>query len=104
MAEQVAYLLQLQNIQPEARIGVCMERGVKMIAAILGIFKAGGVYVPLDPNYPSERLAFMISNAQTALVLVSEQYRPIFAQFPVSLIGLDNLAPIAEAAKASVQK
>src|SRR5690606_32796477 len=57
-ANQLAHLLIAQGVRPESRVGVSLERGTGMIVAMLGILKAGGAFVPLDPDYPRERLAY----------------------------------------------
>jgi len=72
-ANQLAHYLQSLGVGPEARVGVCLERRVDVIVGILGILKAGGVYVPLDPNYPKERLAFMLEDAQVKVLLLHPQ-------------------------------
>ncbi|MGB6300821.1 MAG: type 2 lanthipeptide synthetase LanM [Rivularia sp. (in: cyanobacteria)] len=71
-ASQLANYLQSLGIKPEMRVGVYIERSPLTIISILAIFKAGGVYVPLDPTYPQERLAFMIEDAQLSLLLTQE--------------------------------
>ena len=71
-ANQLAHYLRKLGVGPEVLVGVCMERSVRMIVALLGILKAGGAYVPLDPAYPEERLAFMIKDSELQ-VLVSEE-------------------------------
>ena len=53
-------------------MGLCVERSPEMVVGLLGILKAGAAYLPLDPNYPRERLAFMLSDAG-APVLVTQQ-------------------------------
>src|SRR6185369_15571560 len=53
-------------------VGVCLERSVEMVVALLAVLKAGGAYVPLDPSYPPERLAFMLEDA-SAPVLLTQQ-------------------------------
>ncbi|MDZ8228014.1 amino acid adenylation domain-containing protein [Nostoc sp. ChiVER01] len=50
-------------------VGICLERSIDMVVAILAIFKAGGAYLPLDPNYPVERLQFMLADSQVSLVI-----------------------------------
>src|SRR3970282_1707786 len=62
------YLLE-GGVSPETRVGVCMERGIDLITSILAIFKAGAVYMPLDPGYPQSRLRFMLQDAGLTLVL-----------------------------------
>ena len=55
-ANQLAYYLQKRGIYPEKFVGICLERSSNVIVGILGILKAGGVYVPIDPAYPKERI------------------------------------------------
>lgn len=66
---QLAIRLQGLGVQPGALVGLCLERSLEMIIAILGILKAGGAYMPLDPDYPAERLAFMVRDSQAVLIL-----------------------------------
>ncbi|MBV9789291.1 MAG: AMP-binding protein, partial [Chloroflexi bacterium] len=68
-ANQLAHHLRGLGVEPETRVGVCMERSLDLLVGILGILKAGGAYVPLDPAYPRERLQFMIEDAQMAVLL-----------------------------------
>ncbi|MBD1902823.1 non-ribosomal peptide synthetase [Trichocoleus sp. DQ-A3] len=72
-ANQLAHHLQQMGVQPDVLVGICMERSLEMVVALLGILKAGGAYVPLDPTYPKERLAFMLADAQVSLLL-TQQY------------------------------
>jgi non-ribosomal peptide synthetase component F len=58
-------------VGPDVPVALAMERSLEMVVAILGVLKAGGTYVPLDPAYPSERLAFMLADAR-AKVLVTQ--------------------------------
>jgi amino acid adenylation domain-containing protein len=71
-ANQLAQYLTRLGVGPESRVAVCVERSPEMVVALLGVLKAGGAYIPLDPAYPAERLAFMLSDAQP-LVLLTEQ-------------------------------
>jgi amino acid adenylation domain-containing protein len=68
-ANRLAHHLTGLGVGPEARVGVLMERGVELLVAILGIIKAGGCYVPLDPAYPAERLELMRADAGAGVVL-----------------------------------
>ena len=61
-ANQVAHHLQKANVVQEVMVGVCLERSLNLIIGILGILKAGASYVPLDPAYPYDRLAFMLED------------------------------------------
>jgi amino acid adenylation domain-containing protein len=68
-ANQLAWYLRHQGIRSDMLVGVCLERSVEMVVALLGILKAGAAYVPIDPDYPSERIAFMLDDADTSLLL-----------------------------------
>ena len=68
-SNQVANYLQSKKIKPEVKVGLCVDRSVEMVVVLLGIVKAGGVYVPLDPTYPLERLTYMMEDAQLSLLL-----------------------------------
>src|SRR5262249_15615666 len=59
------------GVGPDVVVGLCVERSVEMVVGLLGILKAGGAYLPLDPEYPAERLAYMMSDAR-APVLVTQ--------------------------------
>ncbi|MBD2112494.1 MULTISPECIES: non-ribosomal peptide synthetase [Cyanophyceae] len=68
-SNQLARYLQRLGIGSEMPVGICLERGIGAIAAMLAILKAGGVYVPLDPSYPAERLRFMVEDAGITVIL-----------------------------------
>jgi amino acid adenylation domain-containing protein len=68
-ANQLAHHLQRLGVGPESLVGICMERRPEMLVGSLGILKAGAAYLPLDPAYPKDRLAFMIADACVKLVV-----------------------------------
>ncbi|MFF4764683.1 amino acid adenylation domain-containing protein, partial [Streptomyces sp. NPDC001292] len=68
-ANRLAHVLIGRGVGPEDRVGVVMERSADQIAVLLGVTKAGAAYVPVDPNYPAERIAFMLADADPALVV-----------------------------------
>ncbi|MBD2460792.1 amino acid adenylation domain-containing protein [Oscillatoria sp. FACHB-1407] len=68
-AEHLAQRLQQMGVQPNTLVGLCVDRSADMVIGILGILKAGGAYVPLDPSYPSDRLQFMLTDTQVAILL-----------------------------------
>ncbi|MFB2939110.1 amino acid adenylation domain-containing protein [Aerosakkonemataceae cyanobacterium BLCC-F154] len=72
-ANQLANYLQKLGVGAETLVGICLERSPKIIIAMLGILKAGGAYLPLDPTYPSDRLTFMLEDAQVFLLLTEQQ-------------------------------
>jgi amino acid adenylation domain-containing protein len=68
-ANRLAQALRSRGVGRGQRVGVCIERGADMLAAVLGILKSGAAYVPLDPGFPQERLRFMAEDAQLAVVV-----------------------------------
>jgi len=72
-SNQLGWYLRRIGIDAETRVGVCLPRSPELMIAILGIWKAGGIYIPLDPAYPEERLAFMVEDAQLAALLTESQ-------------------------------
>ncbi len=68
-ANQLAHYLQTLGVRPEVLAGICIERSLEMVIGILGILKAGGYYLPLDPAYPENRLAFMLEDAGAQVLL-----------------------------------
>ena len=71
-ANQMAHHLIASGLQPEGVVGLCLPRGVDMITAILAVWKAGGVYLPLDPDYPADRLSYMLTDSQARLIIAAE--------------------------------
>ena len=78
-ANQLAHYLQTMGVGRGQLVGLCLPRTPAMMVGLLGILKAGAAYVPLDPDFPSARLALMIEDAQPTLLLTS---RPLATQFP----------------------
>ncbi len=89
-ANQLAHALQARGVGPEVLVGVCLERSLDLVVALLAILKAGGAYVPLDPTYPAERLAYMIQDAQLPLVLTQERLRDRLPVEGRQLLCLDS--------------
>ncbi len=74
-ANRLAHDLIGLGVGPEVMVGICLERSVEMVVALLGTLKAGGAYLPLDPAYPAARLAQMVADAAPAVVLTTESLR-----------------------------
>src|SRR6185295_12924755 len=72
-ANQVARYLQKRGVGPETLVGLCVERSLEMLVGLLGVLKAGGGYLPLDPGYPSGRLGYMLADAEVRVVLSQEE-------------------------------
>lgn len=68
-AGHVARYLRTHGVDRNTLVGICLERSANFVVSALGVWRAGGAYVPLDPGYPSERLSWMLNDAQPAVVL-----------------------------------
>ncbi|OUL18944.1 hypothetical protein BV372_33785 [Nostoc sp. T09] len=89
-ANQLAnYLVQI-GITPGTLVGICVNRSLNMIIGILGILKAGGAYVSIDPSYPQERVAWILENSQTPVLLTQELLVEKLAPQQACLICLDT--------------
>ncbi len=89
-SNQLAHYLKKIGVENESLVGVCVERSLEMIIAILGIFKAGGAYLPLDPSLPQERLNFMLEDAQVSVLLTQEKLLKHFENFSNLIICIDE--------------
>jgi amino acid adenylation domain-containing protein len=78
------------GVGPEVLVGVCMERSIEMVIALLGVLKAGGVYVPLDPEYPSERLTYMLEDIATPIALTQQHLAAKLSTQQTSIFCLDS--------------
>ncbi|KOP26728.1 amino acid adenylation protein [Hapalosiphon sp. MRB220] len=89
-ANQLAHYLQSLGVGAEVLVGICVERSLEMLIGILGILKAGGVYIPLDPHYPQERLAFMLEDTQVSILLTQQHLLKSLPQHNAQIICLDT--------------
>ncbi|MGR8929908.1 MAG: amino acid adenylation domain-containing protein [Gammaproteobacteria bacterium] len=89
-ANQVAHFLRGLGTGPDVLVGLCVERSLDSIVGLLGILKAGGGYVPLDPAYPLERLSVMLADADAKVLLTHEAVRPRLPVFKNKVISLDG--------------
>src|SRR6185369_1630565 len=72
-ANQLAHRLKKMGVGPDTLVGVCMERSVEMVVALYGVLKSGGAYVPIDPEYPHQRVEFMLRDAGVPVLLTQER-------------------------------
>ncbi|MEO7583966.1 MAG: non-ribosomal peptide synthase/polyketide synthase [Ferruginibacter sp.] len=72
-ANQLAAVLQLKGVKAEKLVPVCISRSVDMLVAILAILKAGGAYVPIDPEYPLERISYLLEDTNATVVLCNDE-------------------------------
>ncbi|HEX7772879.1 MAG TPA: amino acid adenylation domain-containing protein, partial [Pyrinomonadaceae bacterium] len=90
-ANRLAHLLRERGVGVETTVGICLPRSLEMVVSILAVLKAGGVYVPLDREYPAERLNFMCSDAGVALVLTKREQAALLAAAGVPALCLDEI-------------
>ncbi|KVR51168.1 hybrid non-ribosomal peptide synthetase/type I polyketide synthase [Burkholderia ubonensis] len=100
-ANRLAHHLIALGVAPDSLVGVAMERSLDMIVALLAILKAGGAYVPVDPDYPAERVRFMIDNAQLRWLLTQQHLLPALPDTDARLIVVDRDAHDFAAAPAA---
>jgi amino acid adenylation domain-containing protein len=89
-ANQIAHYLQKLGVGPEVLVGSYMDRSLEMIIGLLGIFKAGGVYVPFDLAYPQERLARMLEDTQVPVLLTQERLMARLSVHNAQVVCLDS--------------
>ncbi|MEW5928459.1 MAG: amino acid adenylation domain-containing protein, partial [Gemmatimonadota bacterium] len=89
-ANRLARHLRRRGVGPETRVGICLERGLEMLVAVLGVLKAGGAYVPLDPAHPPERLAYTLADSGAELLVASGGLPEPLAAFAGSVVLLDD--------------
>ncbi|MBO0699027.1 MAG: amino acid adenylation domain-containing protein, partial [Zavarzinella sp.] len=90
-SNRLARYLQARGVKPGHLVGVCLKRSADMVAAVLAVTKAGAAYVPLDPAYPRDRLAFMLDDTKAALVLTQWALLDRFPNDPKRVVNLDRL-------------
>ena len=89
-ANQLAHHLIGLGVEPEALVGVCLERSIDLVIALLAILKAGAAYVPLDPAYPAERLDFMLEDTRAAVLISTAVLSERLAHYPGQLLCVDR--------------
>jgi amino acid adenylation domain-containing protein len=88
-ANQVAHYLQTIGVGPEVVVGLCLDRSLEMIVGLLGILKAGGAYLPLDINYPPDRIAYLLRDAGVSVALTSVETDVALASHGVRTVRLE---------------
>ena len=89
-ANQLARYLRKLGVGPETLVGITMERGLEMVLGILGTLKAGGAFVPIDPTYPPDRVAYMIQDSGVAVLLTQSFLIPQLPEHPARVVALDQ--------------
>ncbi|HEY0607123.1 MAG TPA: amino acid adenylation domain-containing protein, partial [Herpetosiphonaceae bacterium] len=102
-ANQLAHHLRALGVRSETHVAICIERSLDLVVGLLGILKAGGCYVPLDPSYPPERLRFMLEDAQAHVLLTQQRLLGALPATDAQIVALDaQAAQIAQESTAPV--
>ncbi len=92
-ADRLAHALRGMGVGPDVPVGVCLERSPEMVVAVLGILKAGGGYVPLDPSYPAERLAWLLEDSAVPVLVTRERHLAALPPHRARTLSLDAPLP-----------
>ena len=92
-SNQLARYLLNEGLRPSSIVGICLERGFDMVVGLLGILKAGAAYLPLDPNYPADRLRHMLKDAAPHFVLTHTKLCAVLPDTDLHVIALDSKLP-----------
>lgn len=98
-ANQLAHELCALGVTPGRRVGICLPRSADLVVAMLAVVKAGGTYVPLDPDYPSDRLDYMATDSGAAVVITKDAWRERFLAPEAPRLCLDDPATVARLAR-----
>ncbi len=94
-SNQLAHYLKTQGVDPEMPVPLCIERGIEMVVGILGILKAGGAYVPIDPDYPEDRIQYILEDTGATLVVSTKATQSdLQAVGNATIIELDTALPV----------
>ncbi|WP_144716314.1 non-ribosomal peptide synthetase [Flavobacterium anhuiense] len=90
-SNQLGRYLRDQGVQADTLVGICLERSLEMLVGILGILKSGAAYVPIDPDYPQDRISYMVGDAGMKQVLSSSSSHKVLEQYgDLSVVLLDT--------------
>jgi amino acid adenylation domain-containing protein/FkbM family methyltransferase len=91
-ANRLAHRLRGHGVTTKSLVAICLERGVDLVVAVLGVLKAGGAYVPLDPHYPQERLHLVLSDSRASILVTDGE----FPQFDGRVVDVTDDAGVPD--------
>ena len=94
-ANRLAHFLRALGVGPDDRVALCLDRSLEMVVALLGVLKAGGAYLPLDPQQPRQRLALMFGESAAKALVTEERFLPLFPDLGVPVLCLDREEDLA---------
>ncbi|MEG4530219.1 amino acid adenylation domain-containing protein [Microcoleus sp. D2_18a_D3] len=96
-ANQLAHHLQNLGVEPEVVVGICLDRSLETIVGMLGVLKAGGAYLPIDPTTPIERKALMLEDAQVKVLLLQQRLIESLPKTQANIVCIDTDIPTTSA-------
>jgi amino acid adenylation domain-containing protein len=90
-ANQLAHYLREKGIRADTPVAICLERSIELLIVILAILKAGGVYVPLDPSHPKERLSFILNDTNAPLLITTSNFKALINLSLEKILYIDRL-------------
>ncbi|ARU63056.1 hypothetical protein CBW65_20310 [Tumebacillus avium] len=100
-ANKLAHALAVRGVGPGQVVALCAERSVELVVGMLAVLKTGGAYVPVDPGYPAERIAYMIGDANPAVLLTQKHLRDALPVDGADVICLDDIHEAVDAWEAN---
>ncbi|QEM10872.1 non-ribosomal peptide synthetase [Mucilaginibacter rubeus] len=94
-SNRIAHYLKADGVKTESLVAICIERGINMITGILGVLKSGAAYVPVDMDYPKERISYILEDTLATIILTSSIGRANLNDINAQVIELDNNQEIA---------
>ncbi|MFT5284183.1 MAG: amino acid adenylation domain-containing protein [Planctomycetota bacterium] len=91
-ANQVAHFLQKLGVGPDVMVGISVERSFEMVIGLLGLAKAGGAYMPMDPAYPAQRLVYMVEDSKVKVLLTQKHLAASLPESDATIVILDDQA------------
>jgi amino acid adenylation domain-containing protein len=98
------YLQEQVHVTPDALVGVSLDRSIEMVIALLAVMKSGAAYIPLDPSYPPERIAYVLQNAGAVCIITDSCLQQDHQALPASAIMLDEVLPRLKSVKREPEK
>ncbi len=93
-ANRLGRYLRSKGVGVESKVGICVDRSIEMVVAVMGVLKAGGAYVPMDPGYPQERLIYMLKDSQIGILLTQREIVETIGAESIEIILLDADSPL----------
>ncbi|MGH7804660.1 MAG: AMP-binding protein, partial [Candidatus Binatia bacterium] len=94
-ADVLAGVLRARGVGPGVVVGICFERSIEAIVAVLAVLRSGGAYLPLDPRYPADRLLYMVRDARAPIVVTRRDLAATFGEAPVEVLCFEDVGGAA---------